>query len=98
MQLGGSTESTVEMVAQQTSLPRYPLAATDGSDHVDAISTSFAAFGKHLLEAIDRSVTWNDPATTDLLTEIYRGVQKNLWFIESHESLSEQDVKIKGVA
>src|SRR3954470_14012513 len=36
VQLGGVAEGTARMVAKRSSLPEYPLTATDGRSHVEA--------------------------------------------------------------
>jgi starvation-inducible DNA-binding protein len=35
--------------------------------------------------AIDEADELGDPATADILTEITRGIDKWLWFVEAHQ-------------
>ena len=84
VQLGGVVEGTARMVAKRTSLPEYPAAAIDGSSHVEALSTALAAFGKAARKAIDQANEFGDLDTADLFTEVSRGVDKWLWFVEAH--------------
>jgi len=82
--LGGVAEGTVQAVAGRTGLPAYPMTIADGMDHVDALATAFAAFGKGTREAIDRSDDLGDADTADIFTGISRGIDKSLWFLEAH--------------
>ena len=84
VQLGGVAEGTARMVAKRSSLPEYPLTATDGRSHVEALSTALAAFGKSARKAIDESNELGDLDTADLFTEVSRGIDKWLWFVEAH--------------
>ena len=43
VQLGGVAEGTARMVARHSSLPEYPLNATDGRSHVEALSSALCA-------------------------------------------------------
>lgn len=84
VQLGGVAEGTARIVAKKSSLPEYPLNAVDGKDHVEALSTVLAAFGKLARKAIDESDDAGDANTADLFTEVSRGIDKWLWFVEAH--------------
>ena len=84
VQLGGVAEGTARMVAKRSSLPEYPLTATDGRSHVEALSTALAAFGKSARKAIDESNELGELNTADLFTEVSRGIDKWLWFVEAH--------------
>jgi starvation-inducible DNA-binding protein len=84
VQLGGTADGTVQAVATQSSLPAYPPSATKGRDHLEALAGSMAAFGKAVRGAIDEAATLGDADTADLFTEISRGCDKDLWFVESH--------------
>lgn len=81
VQLGGVAEGTARMVAKRSSLREYPANTVDGRGHVEALSSVIAAFGKSVRKAIDDS---DDLDTADLFTEISRGIDKWLWFVEAH--------------
>ena len=81
VQLGGVAEGTARMTAKRSSLSEYPANVVDGHAHVEALSSALAAFGKSVRKAIDDS---SDLDTADLFTEISRGVDKWLWFVEAH--------------
>jgi len=84
VQLGGVAEGTARMAAKRSSLAEYPANAVDGRSHVEALSSALAAFGKSARDAIDQANEFNDLDTADLFTEISRGVDKWLWFVEAH--------------
>jgi starvation-inducible DNA-binding protein len=84
VQLGGVAEGTVRMAAKRSSLSEYPAKTVDGRSHVDALSSALAAFGKSVRKAIDEANDFNDLDTADLFTEISRGIDKWLWFVEAH--------------
>jgi starvation-inducible DNA-binding protein len=70
-------------VAGRTTLPEYPM-VTEGEAHVEALSSALAAFGGVTRKAIDQVEELGDADTVDILTEISRGVDKWLWFVEAH--------------
>lgn len=84
VQLGGIAEGTVQTVKQKTTLKAYPLFLADGLSHADHLSTTLAAFGKIVRKGIDACAKMGDADAADILTEISRGVDKHLWFVEAH--------------
>ena len=82
--LGGTAMGTVRVAAEKSTLAQYPLEITDGADHVDALSTALADFGKKVRKNIDDSDELGDMDTADIFTEISRGIDKDLWFVEAH--------------
>lgn len=82
--LGGTAYGTVRTAAKQSSLTEYPLEITDGTAHADALSAVLADFGKLVRRDIDTASDLGDQDTADLLTEISRETDKNLWFVEAH--------------
>jgi starvation-inducible DNA-binding protein len=83
-QLGGVVQGTARAAAAASSLPEYPQGMVSGADHVRALSTVLAAFGKLSREAIADADKADDPATADMFTQITRGIDKWLWFVEAH--------------
>jgi starvation-inducible DNA-binding protein len=84
VQLGGAVEGTARSVAKRTTLPEYPVKGGSGRQHVDALSSALAAFGKLMRSAIEESQRVNDQDTNDIFIEISRGVEKWLWMVEAH--------------
>jgi starvation-inducible DNA-binding protein len=83
--LGGTALGTVRVAASNSSLSEYPLEITDGGAHIEALSSALAEFGKRVRHNIDESTDLGDADTADLLTEVSRGVDKMLWFVEAHQ-------------
>ena len=84
VQLGGVADGTARVAAKRSSLPEYPVRRGDGREHVEALSAVLSAFGKLVRAEIDRSNELSDADTADLFTEVSRGVDKWLWFVEAH--------------
>jgi starvation-inducible DNA-binding protein len=84
VQLGGTALGTARIAAAKSSLAEYPTTATAAKDHVEAVSNALAAFGKSIRHAIENAAEHKDADTADLFTEISRGVDKWLWFVEAH--------------
>jgi starvation-inducible DNA-binding protein len=84
VQLGGIAEGTVRVAAARSRLQEYPLAIADGAAHVDAVATGLSTFGQEARMTIEEANGLEDAATADLFTEISRGVDKWLWFVEAH--------------
>ena len=82
VQLGGTAEGTARSVARRSTLPEYGAKGEGGREHVLALSSALAAFGKLARAAIAQ--TSEDADTADIFTEISRGVDKWLWFVEAH--------------
>ena len=82
--LGGTALGTVRVAASNSTLSEYPLEITDGADHVDALSSALADFGKKVRANIDEANDLGDMNTADLFTEVSRGIDKLLWFVEAH--------------
>jgi starvation-inducible DNA-binding protein len=88
VQLGGIAEGGVRMVAERSELMDYPRAIVDGMEHVDALAGALAAFGTRMRRAIDETADLADSNSADICTEISRGIDKWLWFVEAHAQAS----------
>jgi len=84
VQLGGVAEGTARSAAKRSSLSEYPANTVDGRSHVEALSSALAAFGKSARKGIDQANELGDLDTADIFTEISRGIDKWLWFVEAH--------------
>jgi len=84
VQLGGIAEGTARVAAERSELREYPSGVLPGDAHVDAVSIALAAFATRTRKAIDLSAEAGDQATADIFTEITRGTDKWLWFVEAH--------------
>ena len=84
VELGGTALGTARIVAKTSRLSEYPLDISSGREHVLALSGALARFGASARAAIDAADALGDADTTDLFTEVSRGVDKWLWFVEAH--------------
>jgi len=84
VQLGGVAEGTTQVVGKRTSLTEYPVTTLDGAEHLDRVAGALAAYAAAVRQAIDSADKAGDKDTADLFTEISRGVDKDLWFVEAH--------------
>src|SRR5579862_7730503 len=82
--LGGIAEGTLSQALKHTKLNAYPEDIVDGSAHVAALSTSVAAAAKFSRAGIDFAEEHGDTCSADLYTEITRGLDQRLWFLEAH--------------
>jgi len=85
VQLGGVAEGTARAVAGRTTLLDYPLTLRTGAEHVAALSDALAGFGRAARVGIEEMDALEDADSADLLTEVSRGVDKWLWFVEAHQ-------------
>jgi starvation-inducible DNA-binding protein len=82
--LGGTARGTVQAAAERSFLVPYSLSIASELEHVFAMSGALAAFGQSARMAADQAASFGDANTADLFTEISRGVDQQLWFVESH--------------
>ena len=84
VQLGGTAEGTIQVATARTGLKAYPLTLAEGREHVEALSSALAAYGTSVRRGIAQADALGDTDTADIFTEISRGVDKYLWFVEAH--------------
>ena len=82
--LGGTACGTIQVAVEQSFLLPYPLGIADEKEHIFAVSGALAGFGQSVREAINLATAFGDVDTADLFTEISRGIDHQLWFVESH--------------
>ena len=84
VQLGGVAEGTIGIVAERSTLIDYPLALTTGFEHAAALSDALSEFGRSARIGIEEMNDLTDAGSADILTEISRGIDQWLWFVEAH--------------
>ena len=89
VQLGGIAEGTVRVAAVRSQLDEYPLAVAEGTSHISGVVTALSTFGHEARGTIAEADDLDDADTADLFTEISRGVDKWLWFVEAHTQATE---------
>jgi starvation-inducible DNA-binding protein len=88
VQLGGIAEGTVRSAASRSRLEEYPLDIAEGAAHVEAVARALSTFGREARVTIEETQGLNDADTTDIFTEVSRGIDKWLWFVEAHTQAS----------
>lgn len=91
--LGGTAQGTLQVAAERSFLVPYPHGIADTAEHIFAIAASLAAFGQSVRLAAQALATFGDTDTAELFSEISRGTDKQLWFVESN--LPSQKAKSK---
>ena len=84
VQLGGVAQGTARVAAARSRLEEYPLAIADGLAHVEAVARALSTFGEEARHTINEADELDDADTADMFTEISRGIDKWLWFVEAH--------------
>ena len=82
--LGGTALGTARMAAAKSRLPEYSAETTGGRESVEALVVRYAELAATTRVAIDRADELGDADTADLFTEVSRGLDKSLWFLEAH--------------
>jgi starvation-inducible DNA-binding protein len=85
--LGGTAEGTVQTATERSFLEPYRLGVGDAAAHIAAVTAALASFGESVRNASDESDEFGDIDTSDLFTEISRGIDHQLWLVESHRQL-----------
>ena len=84
VQLGGVAEGTARAVAERSQLGVYRVSPMNAEHHIAALSDALAQFGHIIRLGIDEMEEVGDKVSADVLTEISRGIDKWLWFVEAH--------------
>jgi len=84
VQRGGTAEGTVRMAAASSRLDEYPLMHAESMAHVNMVATALSTFDQQACVTIGEADELDDAGTADLFTEISRGINKWLWFVEAH--------------
>jgi starvation-inducible DNA-binding protein len=82
--LGGTALGTVRMSSNGSRLPECPEDLGGSKGAVEVLVDRYANLAATTRAAIDTAAKAGDADTSDLLTEVSRGIDKGLWFLESH--------------
>jgi starvation-inducible DNA-binding protein len=82
--LGGAAEGTARMSSARSRLPEFPGDCSDVPMSIDALASRFAAVGASTRLGVDTAGGCGDTCTADLLTQVARGLDAALWFLEAH--------------
>jgi len=83
-QLGGTALGTTQTTAKATTLAPYPLDIYAIPDHLHALIDRYAKAANNVRANIDQADEAGDLDTADIFTEVSRGLDKALWFLEAH--------------
>lgn len=83
-QLGGTAKGTTQEVTKQTTLKPYPTDIYTIPDHIHALIERYSACANAVRQNIGDTDEAGDADTADILTEVSRGLDKQLWFLEAH--------------
>jgi starvation-inducible DNA-binding protein len=81
--LGGAAQGTARMAAGLAPL-RIPGRRHRQHASVEALAKRYAALAETTRKAIETADKAEDMDTADLFTEVSRGLDKSLWFLEAH--------------
>jgi len=84
VQLGGTALGTTQVVGEQSQLKPYPTDIYKIEDHLKALIERYSAAANAVRASIDEADEKDDADTADIFTEVSRGLDKNLWFLEAH--------------
>ncbi|HET8666589.1 MAG TPA: DNA starvation/stationary phase protection protein Dps [Terriglobales bacterium] len=82
--LGGVANGTARQVVASSNLPQYDLEAVTGVEHIRALAKRLAVAGGRVRASLAVAHQLGDDGTGDLLTEIVRQADKDLWLLEAH--------------
>ena len=82
--LGGTARGTTQDITKNSQLEPYPTDIYRIADHLAALIDRYATFANAVRGSIDEADDAGDPDTADLFTEVSRGIDKQLWFLEAH--------------
>lgn len=82
--LGGTAFGTAQVTAQKTTLPAYPTDIHKIEDHLRALVDRYGHVANTVRANIDEATEAGDAGTADVFTEVSRGLDKWLWFLEAH--------------
>lgn len=81
--LGGYADGTVRDSAKNSALPAYDKDAIQGRAHVHTLAERYGKYTGMLREMVIDAENMKDVVTEDLLTEVLRGAEMDLWFLEA---------------
>jgi starvation-inducible DNA-binding protein len=83
-QLGGTALGTTQTTAKATTLSPYPVNIYTIPDHLQALMERYGKAANNVRKSIDQADEAGDADTADIFTEVSRGLDKALWFLEAH--------------
>jgi starvation-inducible DNA-binding protein len=84
VQLGGTAFGTSQAVVAATTVKPYPTDIYAVPDHLHALIAAYSTVANNVRTSIDQADEAGDADTADIFTEVSRGLDKQLWFLEAH--------------
>ena len=97
--LGGVAQGTARTAAGRSTLPEYPGAIMHGPAHVQALAERIASYATALRADIAHATEVEDAGSAALYTDISRGVDTRLGFLEAylhHDGVSTEPTRHNG--
>ncbi|MGH7987706.1 MAG: DNA starvation/stationary phase protection protein Dps [Candidatus Binataceae bacterium] len=85
MQLGGKAEGTAQVVVRISQIAPYPIALSDGEEHIERFTATLGKYAELIRLAIDECAHRDDAVSADIFTGISRAAEKWLWMVEAHK-------------
>jgi len=82
--LGGAAIGTVTEIAKSTRLNAMPTAFLSATEALEAVKSRISFVANEARKGVDTAADFGDEITADVLTEVTRGLDQQLWFVESH--------------
>jgi starvation-inducible DNA-binding protein len=83
-QLGSMPLGTVQAVVKASGLAAYPTDISAIEDHLSALLERTAKLANQVRKDIETAASAGEADTADIFTEVSRGLDKWLWFVEAH--------------
>jgi len=72
------------VAVKRSFLDRYEPGVANEKTHLTAVTAALATFGDSVRKAIDDAAACGDQDTSDVFTEVSRGIDCQTWLVESH--------------
>jgi starvation-inducible DNA-binding protein len=90
-QLGGTVQTTIQFIAERTTLTPYPVGPISAEQHVDALATAATKIIERLRTGVALARQADDSVTGDILADVQRSAEKYLWLLEAHRPKGRAD-------
>lgn len=84
VQLGGIAHGTTQAVTAASKLSPYPTTAVAIPEHLESLIERSVQFAHAIVENTEDAAQAGDADTADILTQVSRALEKQLWFLEAH--------------
>lgn len=82
--LGGEAGMPLGQMAQMANGPTWPMGVRQDRQVIILVADRLSHIANRIRQDIDETAAWGDAGTADLLTEISRQLDHDLWLVEAH--------------